>query len=89
MGINSIDETNLVDSCMPKYWTCPHCKGRQKSGSEADECLFEHGKYLEHCGRCGYVHIWMLQLTDEFKRRTIDFLVNGGKEKKQNGNDSL
>ena len=43
---------------------------------DADEILMEHGKYLEHCG-CGYVHIWYLKLTDGFKQRVVDMLMEG------------
>lgn len=70
------DETHLIDQCMPKTWRCPHCGRRNKSGMYADEILMEHGKYLEHCG-CGYVHIWYLKLTDGFKQRVVDMLMEG------------
>lgn len=72
--VNSIDHTWLTDSLMPKKWKCPHC-GRQNTTSRyADECLLENFVYLEHCG-CGYVHCWELKLTDQFKRKVIDYLT--------------
>ncbi len=71
----SIDETHLIDRTMPKSWRCPHCLKRNKSGEYADECLLEHGMYLEHCPRCGYVHTWTLDLTEKFKKEVVNNLL--------------
>ena len=73
--INSVDVTVLVDRTIPKSWTCPHCGKRQKTGAYAEEILMEHFKYLEHCGNCGYVHAWELKLTDDFKRKVVEYLT--------------
>lgn len=75
--INDIDRTVLKDRLMPKSWTCPHCKTRQRTGEVADELLIEYGKYLQHCRLCMYVHIWELELSDEFKKQVVDKLVKG------------
>ena len=77
----SIDETHLIDTSMPSDWRCPHCLKENHSGELADEILLEHGKYLEHCERCGCVHIWTLELTDKFKREAIDLLMKWATEK--------
>ncbi len=72
----SIDETILVDKGMPKTWTCPHCKKRQKIGIYKEEELMEFGKTLQHCDHCGYVHIWKLKLTDDFKKKVVEMLLS-------------
>lgn len=80
--MRSIDETRLVDETMPKSWVCPHCRKKNITGDYADEILIENFKYLEHCPRCGYVHIWTLELTEGFKRKVVVQLLRetiGGK----------
>ena len=74
--INRADVTVLTDKTIPKSWTCPHCGKRQKTGKYAEETLLEHFKYLEHCVHCGYVHAWELRLTDDFKRKVLEYLRN-------------
>lgn len=76
--ISSIDHTWLTDSLMPKRWKCPHCGRHNTTSRYADECLLENFVYLEHCG-CGYVHCWELKLTDQFKRKVIDYITKGEK----------
>lgn len=71
------DVTELIDKGMPKHWTCPHCYTRQETGKHAEEILLEHFKYIEHCTQCGYLHLWRLRLTEEFKRGVIDMLTGG------------
>lgn len=74
------DVTQLVDTGMPKRWQCPHCGRKNVTGIYAEEILLENFKYLEQCGRCGYVHLWLLTLTEEFKRGVIENLLKGGKK---------
>lgn len=74
------DVTELVDTGMPKRWQCPHCGRENVTGIYAEEILLENFKYLEQCRRCGYLHLWLLTLTEEFKRKVIENLLKGGKE---------
>ena len=74
-----IDETILVDTELPKSWTCPHCGKRNKMGRYKEEELFEFFKTMQHCDHCGYVHIWLLELTEDFKRRVVNMLIGGAK----------
>ncbi len=81
-----IDETILKNKLMPKSWKCPHCGSRETVDKYADECLLMSGKVMRHCGRCGYVHLWKLELTDSFKKGVIKFLMeketlNGGADR--------
>lgn len=69
-----IDETILVNKSIGKTWTCPHCHKKQKFGVCAEEVLLEHFKYIEQCEHCGYLHIWKLELTDDFKEKVIEML---------------
>lgn len=73
-----IDETILTDTGLPKSWTCPHCGKRNKMGRYKEEELFEFFKTMQHCDHCGYVHIWLLELTEDFKRRVVNMLIRGG-----------
>ncbi len=73
----TIDETHLIDKGLPKSWTCPHCGKCNKMGRYKEEELLEFFKTLQHCDHCGYVHIWTLELTENFKRKTIEILTGG------------
>lgn len=77
----SIDETHLVDTSFPEEWRCPHCLQKNQSGLYADEILLEHGQYLEHCGHCGYVHRWTLELTEKFKKEVVNYLMEWAEQK--------
>lgn len=70
-----IDETTLVDQMLPKLWTCPHCGKRNRMDPEAEGIFLEFFKVIRNCPSCGYLHIWSLELTSEFKRKTIDLLL--------------
>ena len=85
-AIKEIDETVLINRSMPKQWKCPHCGRKQKTGAYADEILMEHFKYLEHCVSCGYVHIWILKLTDDFKKRVIEYMIAGKRSQHHESN---
>jgi len=74
--ITTVDETHLVNKGLPKSWTCPHCKRRNINKEEE---LLEFFKTMQHCDFCGYVHLWTLELTEEFKRKTVEMLTKGGK----------
>jgi rubredoxin len=74
------DETEVINGGLPEKWTCPHCHKRQRFSSEAENILLEFGKYIEHCENCGYVHLWKLKLTEEFKKKVIKMLL--GEERK-------
>lgn len=70
-----IDETTLVDQTLPKSWTCPHCGKRNRMDPEAEGIFLEFFKVIRHCPHCAYLHLWTLELTSEFKRKTIDLLL--------------
>ena len=72
-----IDVTELVDRSIPKSWKCTHCGRQQSTGPYAEEILLENFKYIEHCTKCGYLHLWRLTLTDAFKQGVIDMLTGG------------
>lgn len=72
-----IDKTTLVNRTMPEQWICPHCGQRNRTGLEANDILLEHFKYLQHCRTCGYVHFWELKLTDDFKQKVVNMLLEG------------
>lgn len=71
-----IDITKLVNKGMPKTWTCPHCGKRNRVGPYKEEELIEFGKTLQHCDYCGYVHLWKLELTEDFKHAVVDMLLS-------------
>lgn len=73
--MTQIDETILVNTGLPKTWTCPHCRKRNKMDPFAEEILMEHFKVIRQCGQCGYLHVWKLKLTDDFKRKVVDMIV--------------
>ena len=74
------DSTMIVDNVLPKSWKCPHCGKRQKMNPYGDETLIEFGNHIQHCGNCGYLHIWELKLTDNFKQQVIGMLLGGDTE---------
>jgi predicted nucleic-acid-binding Zn-ribbon protein len=65
------DFTKIVDGTLPKSWKCPHCGERNYFDREAFECFEEIGKVMRHCKTCSYVHMWELELSDDFKRKVI------------------
>ena len=71
------DITLLINEGMPTTWICPHCGKEQYTSLYADEILLEQRKYIEHCEDCGYLHGWELELTEDFKKKVVDMLVNG------------
>ena len=72
--VNTIDKTVLVNRSLPKTWTCPHCGKRNRMGKYKEEEFMEFFKTMQHCDHCGYVHIWILKLTDDFKKKVVDYL---------------
>lgn len=73
--MNDIDKTILVNNlCLPKTWKCPHCGWGSKMDIYAQQIFEEHGKVIKQCGTCGYLHIWELKLTDDFKEGVIKML---------------
>ena len=72
----NIDETILVNCSLPKRWTCPHCGKRTKMDPYAEEIFLEFFQVIRQCPACGFLHIWRLELTEDFKRKTIDLLLN-------------
>ena len=72
--VNTIDKTVLVNRSLPKTWTCPHCGKRNRMGKYKEEEFMEFFKTMQHCDHCGYVHIWLLKLTDDFKKKVVDYL---------------
>lgn len=75
--INPIDVTTLINEGLPKSWRCPHCWRRNKMGLYKEEELLELFQTMQHCQYCGYVHMWELKLTDEFKSKVVDMLLKG------------
>lgn len=75
--MNKIDETVLTDRGLPKSWTCPHCGKRNRMGRYKEEELLEFFKTMQHCDRCGYVHLWTLKLTEGFKKKVVEMLLMG------------
>ena len=73
--MEKIDETHLVNSLLPKTWTCPHCGKRFRMDPQAEEIFLEFFKVIRQCSNCGQLHIWTLELTEEFKQKTIDFIL--------------
>ena len=71
-----IDETTLVNQTLPKTWKCPHCRKRNKMDPYAEELLLEFFQVIRQCPNCGFLHIWRLELSEEFKRKTIDLILN-------------
>jgi hypothetical protein len=49
-------------------------------GKYKEEELFEFFKTMQHCGYCGYVHLWELKLSDDFKQKVVDMLTREGVE---------
>lgn len=72
--IDPKDETHLVNKGMPKFWKCPHCGKRHKTDRAAEDILLEFFKVIRQCGRCGYLHIWTLEFTDDFKQSLLDYM---------------
>lgn len=73
--IDRRDVTELVDKGLPKSWKCPHCGKRNKMDEFAEELLLRYFKVFRHCEQCGYVHMWELTLTENFKKEVVTFLV--------------
>ena len=42
----------------------------------AEELLLEFFMVIRQCPSCGFLHLWRLELTEEFKRQTIDLILN-------------
>lgn len=78
--VDPIDVTLLTDKGLPKIWKCPHCGTRNMMGKYKEEELFEFFKTMQHCCYCGYVHLWELKLSDDFKQKVVDMLTRGGAE---------
>lgn len=75
--LDPIDVTTLINEGLPKTWRCPHCYKRNKMGQYKEDELFEFFKTMQHCERCGYVHMWELRLTDDFKQKVVNRLMKG------------
>ncbi len=83
MTQTSIDRTILVNTLLPKSWKCSHC-GKQQTFAEFDEeILMRYGRFIRHCERCGYLHSWELQLTDDFKRKVAEMAVSMAERKEE------
>ena len=78
--MSDIDTTVITNGCLPKSWKCPHCGKRQKLSEQDNDTFIRYGTYMafiRHCERCGYLHSWKLILTDDFKKKIVDMLLNG------------
>ncbi len=74
-----IDKTILTDDVIPPHWECPHCGAINETDECANDILIEHLRVLRHCGDCGYVHCWELRLTEKFKQKVVELLLDGAK----------
>lgn len=72
--IQPIDVTTLTNTGLPKSWTCPHCGKHNQMGRYKEEEFLEFFQTMQHCGQCGYVHLWELKLTDDFKSAVVEML---------------
>lgn len=79
--MTEIDETIITNALFPLTvkWKCPHCGAVSRLDKEAVEILIRHFKVIRQCGRCGHLHIWIFRLTEDFKKRVVEYLLNGGK----------
>lgn len=82
--MNEIDRTVIVDGELPKSWKCPHCGKRQTLSGSDNEIFMRYMVFIRHCDRCGYLHSWELELTDEFKKKVVDYLKEEMKNDKAN-----
>ena len=73
--VNPVDVTKLIDKGLPKSWKCPHCGKRNKMDEFAEELLMRYFKVFRHCEDCGYVHMWELTLTENFKNEVVQYLL--------------
>ena len=78
--MSEIDKTTIINNVeLPKSWKCPHCGKRTKLDIYAQQTFEEEGKVIRQCGDCGYLHIWELKLTEDFKKAVVDMLLKGGR----------
>ena len=79
----TIDETIITNAnlLLSAHWKCPHCGAVSRLDEEAVEILIRHFKVIRQCGRCGYLHIWILRLTEDFKKKVVEYLLNEGTNK--------
>ena len=75
MSKRSVDETVITNDMLPKSWKCPHCGRQQKFSNEDGEIFLSFMQLIRHCENCGYLHFWKLNLTDDFKRKVVDMVV--------------
>ena len=79
------DETIITNafSPLPAHWKCPHCGAVSRLDEEAVEILIKHFKVIRHCRRCSHLHIWKFRLTEDFKKKVVEYLLNGGTANKE------
>jgi uncharacterized C2H2 Zn-finger protein len=65
------NETVIVDNTLPKTWKCPHCDKVNKMDRQAENIFMHEGIVLRGCPRCSWVHVWKLELTEEFKKKVV------------------
>lgn len=73
----TIDETIITNANLPLRWKCPHCGGTQRLDEEAVEILIRHFKVIRQCPHCGHLHIWILRLTEDFKKKLSNICLTG------------
>lgn len=78
-----MDYTVITDGGLPKSWTCPHCGKRQKLSEQDNEIFMRFMRFIRHCERCGYLHCWKLDLTEEFKQKIVDELRKMMEQRKE------
>jgi transcription elongation factor Elf1 len=75
MSRRSIDETVIVNGTLPKSWKCPHCGKRQSFAKTDDEIFISFMQLIRHCEKCGDLHFWKLELTEDFKKQVGEQLA--------------
>ena len=43
---------------LPKTWTCPACRRRNRVADHGGAVYAEYGLYMQHCDHCGWVKSW-------------------------------
>ena len=74
LGTENIDVTVIKNNTLSEIWKCPHCQNTNKIGMYAHDIFAMYGKYIEHCPRCGYLHLFRLNLIRNLRKKVVDFL---------------
>ena len=71
----NVDETEIVNTLkLPERWRCPHCGRGNTIGPIEQDIFTEHFKVISECRYCGYLHIFTLKLTEDFKKGVVNMV---------------